>query len=121
MSSFSNLTRGRLKVEAVLTDVNGNVIPIGPTSAATSTITSVADTASSVLLLASNTSRVGASIQNDSDQILYLKLGTTASLADYTVKMVAGAYYEVPFGYTGRIDGIWAANSTGAALIDELT
>ena len=121
MSSFSNLIRGRVKVEAVLTDVNGNIIPFSPTSSATSTVTSVADTAASVLLLAANTARVGASVQNDSTEILYLKLGTTASLADYTVKMVAGAYYEVPFGYTGRIDGIWAANSTGAALIDELT
>jgi hypothetical protein len=121
VSSFSNLTRGRVRVEGILTDVNGNIIPLAPTSSSTSTVTSVADQATTVQLLAANTARVGASIQNDSTEILYVKLGTTASLTDYTVKMVAGAYYEVPFGYTGRIDGIWANNSTGAALVDELT
>lgn len=118
MSSFSNLLTGRIKVDALIVDGSGNAIVTRPP---TSTVTSVADTASSTQLLASNTSRAGASIQNDSPEILYVKLGTTASLADYTVKMVSGAYYEVPFGYTGRIDGIWANNSTGAALIDELT
>lgn len=121
MSAFSNLTRGRVKVEAILTDVNGNIIPVGPTSSSTPTVTSVPDSASSVTLLASNTSRAGASIQNDSSEILYVKLGATATTTDYTVEMVSGAYYEVPFGYTGRIDGIWANNSTGAALITELT
>lgn len=121
MSSTINLTRGRLKVEGILTDANGNIIPVGPTSATTAAVTSVPDSATSVTLLASNAARAGATIQNDSTEILYVKLGTTASLTDYTVKMVAAAYYEVPFGYTGRIDGIWANNSTGAALVTELT
>lgn len=118
MSSFSNLVKGRIRVEAVLVDDNGNVIVSRP---ATSTVTSVNDSNANQTLLASNTSRAGATIQNDSSEILYVKLGTTATTTDYTVKMVAGAYYEVPYGYTGRIDGIWAANSTGAARIDELT
>lgn len=118
MSSFSNLIKGRLKVEATLVDDAGNVIVTRP---ATSTVTSVNDSAANQTLLAANTSRVGATIQNDSSEILYVKLGATATATDYTVKMVAGAYYEVPYGYTGQIDGIWANNSTGAARIDELT
>jgi len=36
------------------------------------------------------------------------------------VQMGAGAYYEVPFGYTGALKGIWAS-ATGAARITELT
>lgn len=89
-----------------------------PSSATT---TQVADSASSVQLLASTASRQGATITNDSTVTLYVKLGTTASLTDYTVPLVAGAYYEVPFGYTGRIDGIWASDpGTGAARITEL-
>ena len=53
-------------------------------------------------------------------QILYVKFGTTASATSYTVKMVADAYYEVPFGYTGRIDGIWAS-ANGNARVTEMT
>lgn len=91
-------------------------------SSDTSTTSQVADSSSSVQLLAANTSRLGATIWNDSTAILYVKLGTTASATDYTVQIVTGAYYEVPFGYRGRIDGIWATDpGTGAARITELT
>ena len=91
------------------------------TRAATSAVTSVNDTASSTTLLASNANRLGATIHNDSTVALYLKLGATASLTSFTVKMAADSYYEVPFGYTGIIDGIWASNASGAARITELT
>lgn len=87
----------------------------------TATTSQVNDTASSTTLLASNADRLGATVHNDSTAILYLKLGTTASATDYTVAMAANAYYEVPYGYTGRIDGIWANDASGAARITELT
>jgi hypothetical protein len=51
---------------------------------------------------------------------LYLKLGSTASVTSFTTRMVAYAYYEVPFQYTGTIDGIWAS-ATGSARMTELT
>lgn len=86
----------------------------------TGTTSNVASSATSVTLLASNTARLWATIHNDSTAILYVKFGVTASTSSYTVKMVADAYYEVPFGYTGIIDGIWAS-ANGSARITELT
>lgn len=86
----------------------------------TSTTSSVSGSASSVTLLPSNGTRLGATIYNDSGALLYVKLGTTASITDYTIKMFPLGYYEVPYGYTGRIDGIWSVAS-GNARIDELT
>jgi hypothetical protein len=89
---------------------------------ATGTQTQVADTASSTTILASNSARLGASIQNDSSAALYLKMGTTASLTDYAVRLVQYSYFEVPYGYTGRIDGIWATDpGDGAARVTEYT
>ncbi len=82
---------------------------------------SVNDSASNVTLLASNANRLGATVFNDSSEALYLKLGATASTTSFTCKIPAGGYYEVPFNYTGIIDGIWNADSTGAARITELT
>ena len=88
---------------------------------ATGTVTSVNDTASSITLLASNASRLGAVIYNDSDVVLYVKLGATASTSSFTYKVAAAGTVEVPFGYTGIIDGIWASDSSGAARITEMT
>jgi hypothetical protein len=70
--------------------------------------------------LASNTSRKGATIYNDSNKTLYIKFGTTASTSDFTTQLKSGDYYEVPFNYVGRIDGIWAS-ANGAARVTELT
>lgn len=95
-------------------------ISVTQTRPSTAAVTSVAASATSVTLLALNTSRRDSSIYNDSSADLYIKLGTTASTTSFTVKLGAGEYYEVAFAYTGRIDGIWSS-ATGSARITELT
>lgn len=87
----------------------------------TGTVTSVNDTATSTTLLAANASRLGAIIYNDSEAVLYVKLGATASTTSFTYKVAASGTVEIPFGYTGIIDGVWASDSTGAARITEMT
>ena len=83
-------------------------------------VTSVAASASSVTLLAANTSRKGATIVNDGNNKLMVKLGTVASSTSFTVPISANGYYEVPFQYTGIITGIWDV-ANGSARITELT
>lgn len=99
--------------------VDGSVTA-NPTRPATPTVTSVNDTATSTTLLASNASRLGATVYNDSTVNLFVKLGATASATSFTVRLEPNTYYEVPFGYTGIIDGIWASDASGAARITEL-
>lgn len=83
------------------------------------TVAAVADSASSVTLLASSGNRLGATFFNDSTEVLYLKMGATASTSSFTVKINPGGYYELPgvHVYTGVIDGIWAANASGNCLV----
>lgn len=100
---------------------NQSTLPVKELRSSASAVTSVADSASNVTLLASNANRLGATIYNDSTVALYVKLGATASTTSFTIKMAADAYYEVPFGYTGIIDGIWASDASGSARITELT
>lgn len=88
---------------------------------ATGTVTSQTDQATSVTLLASNASRLGAVIYNDSDVALYVKCGATASATSFTYKVAAAGTVELPYGYTGIVDGIWASDSTGSARITEFT
>lgn len=92
--------------------------------AATGTLSNVASSATSVTVLAANAERIGATITNDSSALLYLKFGATASTTSYTVVLAGAAsapfsYYEVPAGYTGIIDGIWAS-ATGNARVTEI-
>ena len=93
---------------------------VTPAAAGTATITSVASSASSVVLQAANTSRLGLAIYNNSTAILYVKFGTTASATSFTLEMAPEDFYEMYVRYTGRIDGIWAS-ANGAALVTELT
>lgn len=95
-------------------------IPVTVGASTTATRTDVASSATSVTVLALNASRKGATIFNDSTSIVYLKFGTTASATDFTAKLFPGDYYEIPFSFSGRIDGIWAS-ANGSARVTELT
>ncbi len=97
----------------------GSTVGIGA-APATSTVTSVAAAIASTQLLAANAARVGASIYNDSAAEMYLKHGAGASNVSFSVDMLPGSYYEIPYGYTGVIHGIWAS-ATGAARVTEFT
>lgn len=88
--------------------------------APTATLSNVSGSATSVTLISANNHRLGFSIYNDSTADLYVKYGATASTSSFTVLMVAGAYYEDPYGYTGIVDGIWAS-ATGNARCTEMT
>lgn len=118
------LTDTQLRATAVpvslaSTTVTGTVATREATNA-TSAITSVTASVTTVTLKALNASRRGLSVYNNSTADLYLKLGATASTTSFTVKVLAGGYYEVPFNYTGVVDGIWSA-ANGSALVTEIT
>jgi hypothetical protein len=87
----------------------------------TATLANVASSITSVTLLALNAARRVATFFNDSTANLFLKFGATASATSFTVKLAAGAYYELPQPvYTGIIDGIWDA-ANGAVRVTEVS
>ena len=94
------------------------------TPGTTGTITVVSDAATSATLAASNAARKMVWIYNDSDQPLYVKFGATATVSDFTQLVIPGATMIVAggaTGYTGLIDGIWSANSSGSARVTVIT
>lgn len=128
-SSYVTTTSGRVDVQvgnfpasqavtaAALTDGTARFAFAAPSS---STVASVASSASSVTLQAANANRRGWSVYNDSTAVLYLKLGATASTSSYTVQVPTGGFYELPAPYyRGVIDGIWSA-ANGNARVTEL-
>jgi hypothetical protein len=110
------------------TGIESNFVEVGPDGSlfvkpkqsSSTTTSTVAAATSNQTLLASNANRIGVTIYNDSNSTLYLKLGAVASTTSFTLLMAAKSYYEIPYGYTGQIDGLWA-NANGAARIGELT
>lgn len=84
-------------------------------------VSNIAASAESATLAALNTARRGLLVFNDSNKDMYLKYGATASASSFSVKLAAGAYWEMPHPiYTGIVDAIWATGPTGAARVTEL-
>lgn len=99
-------------------DVDVTSVPL-PTTAATSSVSSVAGSATNVTLLSSSAGRKGFRAFNDSSSVCYVKYGTTATSSDYTVQLLPGAFLEENH-YSGRVDGIWVT-ATGAMKLTELS
>lgn len=107
----------RALVVAISPNNSFTVTEAKPTTTATSSVpAAITDTT----LLPSNSIRLGATIYNNSMHFLYIRLGSSVSLSDFTVKLFPLSYYEVPYGYTGQINGIWS-QANGSAKITELT
>jgi hypothetical protein len=102
-------------------DVSAATVTVNQSRPSTGTLTSVAASASSTQLLAANASRKDCALYNDSTSVVRIGLtaGAVSSTA-FTVLLNANEYYEIPYGYTGRIAAIWAS-ATGSMRITELT
>lgn len=96
-----------------------NTVPTKQVRSATPTQSSPSVTTASTVILASNANRLGATIINEGSVACFVKLGATASATSYSVNMAVGGYFEVPFNYTGAIDGI-TASSTATLRVSEL-
>lgn len=92
-------------------------------SVSAATPTHVDSQATTIQLLAANANRQGLILVNTDANALYIKYGTTATLAadGFTYIIPPGGTFEMGRpAYTGRIDGIWVADGAGFAEITEL-
>lgn len=86
------------------------------TGATASTVASVAPPTAAATLLAPNEDRKGATIWNNSTARLFIDHGETVGATDFTARLEPGGYYEVPYGYTGIITGIWESANGNAQV-----
>ncbi|NJL64899.1 MAG: hypothetical protein HC903_27720 [Methylacidiphilales bacterium] len=97
-----------------LTNPNGNNL----IKSSTVTTSDVDASIESTTLLEVNANRVGATIWNKSSSNLYIDFDTVTTVNSFAVKLVPDAFYELPFGFTGIISGIWEV-ANGKAVIRE--
>lgn len=107
-SAGTNMAPGNL-------DASGNLKVAGsfsstPVASATTALTNVSESASSVTVLASNALRFAFRIINDSDSPVNFKCGSAASATSYTIRVLPRGDFstkDIPVNYTGIITGIW--------------
>lgn len=90
-------------------------------AAVTSVVTRVPSSTSNQILVAANSARLGLLFYNDSNAEQYIKLGTVATLTDFTVRLTPRMFYEVSSPiYLGQIDVI-GSSTNGAIQVTELS
>jgi hypothetical protein len=120
-STGTNMAAGNL-------DASGNLKVAGtfsstPPSAATATLSNVTGATSNTTVLASNASRLGFTLYNDSTSAVYVKCGATASATSFTKYMLPQEVWttaNLGINYTGKLDAIWVSVN-GAMRVTELT
>lgn len=118
---MATLRNTEVITQVIQVDSAGNPVGLSAGGASTATLSNVNDSASSVTLVAAS-ARKGLIVYNDSTSDLYLKYGATASATSFTVKILAGGYWEMPQPmYVGLVAGIWSSDASGAARLTELT
>lgn len=96
-------------------------VPVEIEIAVNSDVTRVNSSTSNITLVADNADRIALYLYNDSTATQYVKLGTTASSTDFSIRLTPHMTYEMPIPiYVGQIDVI-SSSTNGAIQVTELT
>lgn len=96
------------------------IVPISIAPSTAGALSTVAGSATTGVILASNVNRKGFMVFNDGSAILYIAFSATASLTAFSQKLFPNASYISDFGYTGVISGI-SSSATGNTRVTEFT
>ncbi len=122
---FRNLTRKKANYiwEIELSMSLWNPTKLGAATTVSTPKAITLDTTSSKVLMPANPLRFGVIINNTALADLYVNYGAPASATNYVAILNPGGYHEVPYGYTGEIDGIIVAktNVSGTVTAIEFT
>ena len=92
-----------------------------PARSTLASVDRVSASTSAVTLAAANVFRMGLFLYNDSTSEAFVKYGAGATSTDYTIKMGAGSYWEMPSPIcTVEISCAWST-ATGAMQVTEET
>lgn len=97
-------------------------LPVTTAPSSGSKITAIQDSASPTVILAANAARKGGVIFNTASTLLYLALSEDdePSTMLFSYRLGQNGFIEIPFGYTGMIQGMWATDANdGAAMVTE--
>lgn len=93
-------------------------VSVSANKGATSAPVSIAASATSIELLASNSDRVEGIIYNDSTSNLYVLMGSGATTSNYTIKLETDESLVID-RYTGVVHGVWDS-AVGSAKVTDI-
>lgn len=99
-------------------------LSVGTETSGTVTRSTVAvpdNLATAAVLLAANANRKGATVYNNSVGNVLIEFGAAPTLTGYAAKVNPNGYYELPYGFTGEIQGLWDAAGGSGVLIREFS
>ena len=100
---------------SVLSVSQSNILPNFTTAA---TVSAALSGNYAFAVLVSNNNRKGVTIDNSTDNTCWVKFGTAPTSGSYTVRLLSGGAYTMPYPiYTGAINGICAASATTGVLM----
>lgn len=86
-----------------------------------STILVPTDVNTSVVLVAANANRKGITFWNNSIGNILIEFGAAPTSSSYAFKLNPDGYYELPFQFTGVVQGLWDAPGGDGILIREFS
>lgn len=94
----------------------------GSDESSNATLTLVAASSSVQVLAAENLTRAGVTVHNTSGSTLYVACGATdATTTVFTQRLLTSEYWVSPFGFQGRVTGVWTSAGGNGALVTEFT
>ncbi len=114
-------TAGAPGPEVVTVQGTTGMVPLATVrNAGTSTITTLAASTSTAVVLPANPNRRALMFYNTGNSKCYLAYAATASTSVYSVQMQSGSSFEPTVTYTGIISAVFSTNS-GSLLTTEMT
>lgn len=101
ISGTVNVT-GSVEVTSILAPVTTREI-----GCPTTVVTGFGASTVSVQVLSANPNRCNALFFMDGNAVAFIKLGETASVNSFSIRLMNGAYWEMPVRYTGRVDVVF--------------
>jgi hypothetical protein len=71
-------------------------------------------------LLPPSVNRKGAVIYNNANMYMYVKLGTGASLVEFSTILAPRSHWEIPSGHIGSVNAVWFEGATGDAKVSDI-
>lgn len=93
-----------------VTQVTGDVSVIVKPAASTA-LSQVPSTTTSVALLAADPARKGVTLFNEGNKTAYVAMSLTASITQYSFKMPGDSFFDLTtVSYTGPISAVWVGS-----------
>ena len=79
------------------------------------------DISQAQILVGANAFRKGLTLWNNSNGSVLVELGAAPTATSFSFRLAPEGYYELPYGFTGQLQGLWLEAGGSGVLVREIT